>query len=160
MEIEDIELDHIAQLEGSLVVELACGWIFVLHLFHELSCPYAGVLVSHLSHHDGVVGTEERNDEFTIVVICSLTEESGLESQNILIVGKEFLDVFFGRFRVKTKHVSQTVLFGAVAVVRRNGMFHGGLRFSLELKGLLLDVHVLAVPITRKSIAVIDETVA
>jgi hypothetical protein len=89
-----------------------------------------------------------------------LTEESGLESQNILIVGKEFLDVFFGRFRVKTKHVAQTVLFGAVAVVRRNGMFHGGLRFSLELKGLLLDVHVLAIPIARRRIAVIDETVA
>jgi hypothetical protein len=109
------------------------------------------------NYHDGVIGAEEGNDEFPVIVVGSLADQTGFESQNILIVRKEFLDIFFGGLGVKAEHIAETVYLGTVAIVRGNGVFVVQLTFSLHSEGLLLNTHVGAVPVAGERIAVIDE---
>lgn len=157
MEVKHVESDDLAQLEGVLLVKDPRVGILVLHAFQELAGPDAGVLISHLGHHDGVIGAEEGNDEFPVIVVGSLADQTGFESQNILIVRKEFLDIFFGRLGIEAEHVAETVNLGTVAIVRGDGVFVVQLAFSLHSEGLLLKTHVGAVPVAGERIAVIDE---
>lgn len=69
--------------------------------FEEFSCPDSGVLIGNLGYHNGVISAEEANDELSVIVVFNFTDKSGFESQDILVIRKDFLDIFFGGFGVK-----------------------------------------------------------
>lgn len=99
-----VEHNHISELEGLLVVEHPGVGVLVLGSFQELSGPDARVLVGHLSHHDGVVSAEETDNELTVIVILGMTDQTGFETEDILIVGENFFDIFFGGLGVQAEH--------------------------------------------------------
>ena len=59
-----------------------------------------------IMYHNGIVSTEETNYEFPIIVVLRLRQESGFESQDILVLGKELLDIFFRGFGIQTKDIA------------------------------------------------------
>lgn len=93
-----------SELESFLIVEHPSVGVLVLGSFQELSGPDTRVLVSHLSHHDSVVSAKETDNELTIIVILGMTDQTGFETEDILIVGENFFDIFFGRLGVQAEH--------------------------------------------------------
>lgn len=54
--------------------------------FEEFSCPDSRVFISDLGNHDGVISTEEANDELSVIVVFNFTDKSCFESQDILVI--------------------------------------------------------------------------
>ncbi len=89
-----------------------------------------------------------------------MTDESGFETEDELVVGEDFLDVFFGGLGVEGKDASETVFFGTVAVVGGDHVLIFLGLVLLQLEGFLLDAHVLTVPLLGEVVAVVDQAVA
>jgi hypothetical protein len=154
LESELVEVNGLSDKEVSLTVVLACSLILVLLSVHELASNSTRVLITNLIDHDGVVSAEEGDSENSVLVVRLRGNEFAVESQNVNVILKHFLDINWHLFELKTLRVLKCVFLASDSVVRRNSVVDVGLLACSHWERLLLVPQVLKVPLFRVLITV------
>ena len=89
----------------------------------EFTTPNTRVFISILVNLNSIVSTKERYDEFTVLLIFVLRNESSLKPKNILIICKNLSHIFFRWFRLQTEHTAKRIFRSTISIERRYLMF-------------------------------------
>jgi hypothetical protein len=154
LESELVEVNGLSDKEVSLIVVLACSLILVLLSVHELASNSTRVLITNLIDHDGVVSAEEGDSENSVLIVRLRGNEFAVESQNVNVILKHFLDINWHLFELKTLRVLKCVFLASDSIVRRNSVVDVGLLACSHWERLLLVPQVLKVPLFRVLITV------
>lgn len=106
----DIQLHDASNLEigfNQIPAQLLIPMFLPLH---EFPANDSRVLVGFLINLNGIITAEEIYDEFPIVVVFDLGNESSFEPQYVLVLGEHLDDVFLWGFGLQGIHATQTVL--------------------------------------------------
>lgn len=162
--------DHLeteaAQNDGTTDQEVLFGVVgardrvLVILALHKFAANAATVLVTHLIDEDGVVTTEERDNEFTVLIVRLSRHELGVKAEDMHILLEHLLHVGLGCLRLQVRDRGHRVGLCTEALVVRCGLvLDGGWRRG-EPHRHLSDAKLALVPLFGPVVAAVDVTVA
>merc|ERR1719454_974712 len=94
----------------------------MLLALHEVTSNSAGVLVTDFIDLDGVITTEEGDNELSGFIIRLSGDELGVESEDVHVLFEHLLHVDLGCLSSKMEDSIHRVFLSSVSSVRRNGL--------------------------------------
>jgi len=156
LELESSEEDSATDEEVLLrVVGLGNGREMFL-LLHEFTSHTSRVFVTDFVNLDGIISTEEGDNELTGFIIRLSRDEFGVESEDVHVLLEHLLHVDLGGLSSEVEDTVHGVFLSSVSSVRGDSLVDKVRSGLAEGLGVLGDSHVALVPFLSEGITVVD----
>jgi len=150
----------LANNEVLFLVVSVSHWVGLLLSLHETSTNSSGIFVADFINLNGVISAVEGNDESSSLIIWLCGDQDSLEPEDVHVLLEHFLHVNLWGLRFERENRSKRILWGSITVVSWETLISNVWSCLGELKRLLLNSHVLSVPLFSEIIAVIDKALS